>query len=90
MEESFHDFTEDNDDEKLEIELNIDDRIQVEKFKNFFESKTSEELILFYETKQNDLLPLNIKLYRLCALKEILRERFGDKPFNYNGQTFQF
>ncbi|MEO5777037.1 MAG: hypothetical protein ABIQ27_09025 [Flavobacterium sp.] len=46
----------------LEIELSSGDVIQIEKLKKEFESKTDEELVEFYFTKQNDDQPMTIKL----------------------------
>lgn len=73
----------------LEIEINIDDFIQIEKFKAQFESKTKEELVEFYFTKQNDEQPMDVKIYRLFALKQLLKDRFGDKLINYNGKKLR-
>ena len=82
------DYDED-DDVSLELELSIDDFIQVEKFKGIFESKTNQELVVFYFTQQNDGEPFEIKLYRLFAIKQLLKERFGDTPIEYNGQVLK-
>lgn len=71
------------------IDLDIDDIIQIEKYKPQFESMTNEELLDFYFNKQNDKHPMEVKLYRLCALKQILKERFGDKTIKYNGKKLR-
>ncbi|WP_136152202.1 hypothetical protein [Flavobacterium sangjuense] len=73
----------------FEIKLSIDDINQIERCKPHFRGMSDKELVVFYFDRQNDELPADLKLYRLFALKAILRERFGDTPIKYKGKKLE-
>lgn len=70
--------------------LDPDERIEIEKFKNGFNSKSDKELAEAYFKQQKvGITGVRMQMFYLIALKETLIERFGDSPIEYDGTILE-
>jgi hypothetical protein len=70
--------------------LNPVDRNVIDDYKNGFSTKTDKELAeAYFKQQKMGITGVRTQMLYLIALREILIERFGDNPIEYDGMVLE-